>query len=110
MSKGAHREPKDAADSTSVFTANIAPGDAEGAMLLAKHLNLRSEASISEKSDTTKNSGVPNVIGMGAKSAIYTLKEKKLKVKIKGTGKVVSQSIAAGSTFKAGQTISLQLE
>lgn len=110
MSKGAHREPKDAADSTSVFTADIAPGDAEGAMLLAKHLNLRSEASISEKSDTTKNSGVPNVIGMGAKSAIYTLKEKKLKVKIKGIGKVVSQSIAAGSTFKAGQTISLQLE
>ena len=110
MSKGVLRDPKDAADSTSVFTADIAPGNEKGARLLVKHLNLNDKNALLEMSDSVKANEVPNVIGMGAKSAIHALRAKKLNVKVKGTGKVVSQSMAAGSTFKAGQTISLKLE
>ena len=110
MSKGVLRDPKDAADSTSVFTADIAPGNEKGARLLVKHLNLNDKNALPEVSDSVKANEVPNVVGMGAKSAIHTLRAKKLNVKVKGTGKVVSQSMAAGSVFKAGQTISLKLE
>ncbi|MBR4855043.1 MAG: transpeptidase family protein [Bacteroidaceae bacterium] len=110
MSKGVLRDPKDAADSTSVFTADIAPGNEEGARLLVEHLNLNEKNALPEVSDSVKANEVPNVVGMGAKSAIHALRAKKINVKVKGTGKVVSQSMAAGSTFKAGQTISLKLE
>lgn len=110
MSKGVLRDPKDAADSTSIFTADIAPGNEEGARLLVEHLNLNEKNALPEVSDSVKANEVPNVVGMGAKSAIHALRAKKLNVKVKGTGKVVSQSMAAGSTFKAGQTISLKLE
>lgn len=110
MSKGVLRDPKDAADSTSVFTADIAPGNEKGARLLVKHLNLNDKNALPEVSDSVKANEVPNVVGMGAKSAIHALRAKKLNVKVKGTGKVVSQSMAAGSVFKAGQTISLKLE
>jgi cell division protein FtsI (penicillin-binding protein 3) len=77
---------------------------------LVEHLNLNEKNALTEVSDSVKANEVPNVIGMGAKSAIHALRAKKLNVKVKGTGKVVSQSMAAGSTFKAGQTISLKLE
>ena len=110
MSKGVLRDPKDAADSTSIFTADIAPGSEDGARLLVEHLNLNEKNALPEVSDSVKANEVPNVVGMGAKSAIHALRAKKLNVKVKGTGKVVSQSMAAGSTFKAGQTISLKLE
>lgn len=110
MSKGVLREPKDAADSTSVFTTDIAPGDIEEAKLLAEHLNLKATDISNGGNDSIKGNEVPNVIGMGAKNAMFTLKERKLKVKIQGSGKVVHQSMAAGSTFKTGQTISLKLE
>ena len=110
MSKGVLRDPKDAADSTSVFTADIAPGNEKGARLLVKHLNLNDKNALPEMSDSVKTNEVPNVVGMGAKSAIHALRAKKLNVKVKGTGKVVSQSMVPGSTFKAGQTISLKLE
>ena len=110
MSKGVLRDPKDAADSTSIFTADIAPGSEDGARLLVEHLNLNEKNALPEVSDSVKANEVPNVVGMGAKSAIHALRAKKLNVKVKGTGKVVSQSMAAGSVFKPGQTISLKLE
>lgn len=53
---------------------------------------------------------VPNVIGMGAKDAVYLLESKGLKVRINGTGKVRKQSITAGSRVIKGQTIGLQLK
>lgn len=53
---------------------------------------------------------VPNVIGMGAKDAVYLLEQRGLKVMLSGTGKVGSQSIAQGSRIHKGQTIKLQLK
>lgn len=52
---------------------------------------------------------VPNVIGMGAKDAVYLLESLGLKVHITGMGKVRSQSIPAGNTIYKGKTIQLRL-
>ncbi len=108
MSKGVVRQPKDAADSTSVFTTPIAPGDAESAKELASYLKLEKQEI--KAPQPTEGNKVPSVIGMGAKSAIYTLRQKGLKVNVNGHGKVVSQSFAAGTICKPGQTITLRLE
>ena len=53
---------------------------------------------------------VPNVVGMGAKDAVYLLEKLDLRVRLSGVGKVESQSIPAGSTIYKGQTITLKLK
>lgn len=53
---------------------------------------------------------VPNVLGMGARDALYLLENCGLKVKIEGTGKVVGQNIYAGSKIEKGATITLTLK
>ena len=51
----------------------------------------------------------PNVTGMGLKDAVYLAENKGLKVVATGRGRVISQSILPGTTFKKGQTITLFL-
>jgi cell division protein FtsI (penicillin-binding protein 3) len=52
---------------------------------------------------------VPNVIGMGAKDAVYLLENRGLKVIISGAGSVVQQSIPAQSKIIKGSTVYLKL-
>jgi len=59
--------------------------------------------------DYSKNL-VPNVIGMGAKDAVYLLEKKGLRVNLIGAGKVRQQSIPGGHKFAKGQTISIRLD
>jgi len=54
-------------------------------------------------------STIPNVVGMGLKDAVYMAENKGLKVMITGRGRVISQSLPAGGTFKKGQPITLFL-
>jgi len=53
---------------------------------------------------------VPNVIGMGAKDAIYALEKNGLKVGFSGRGQVVSQSIPSGQRAVHGQTVNIVLK
>jgi cell division protein FtsI (penicillin-binding protein 3) len=55
------------------------------------------------------NKNIPNVIGMGLRDAVYVLENKGLHVRIKGFGKIVQQSIKAGTPIH-GQSIDLILE
>lgn len=57
----------------------------------------------------TGNTIIPAVIGMGLKDAVYLMENKGLKVMATGRGKVLSQSLPAGATFKKGQTIAIFL-
>ncbi len=52
---------------------------------------------------------IPNVRGMGLKDALLLLENLGLKVKVKGHGKVASQSIAPGTTLEKGMDIVLDL-
>ena len=53
---------------------------------------------------------VPNVIGMGAIDATFMLESVGLNVTIIGRGKVIGQSIDAGSSCVKGQTIAITLK
>jgi cell division protein FtsI (penicillin-binding protein 3) len=53
---------------------------------------------------------VPNVYGMTAKDAIYLLESRGLVVNLKGYGKVISQSILAGTDITDGQLIKIELK
>ncbi len=52
---------------------------------------------------------VPSVIGMGAKDAIAILENIGLKVHFQGVGRVTSQSLQAGASFRKGNTIFIRL-
>ncbi len=52
---------------------------------------------------------MPDVIGMGAKDAIYAIEQTGMKVRISGSGKVVKQSLAAGRPVQPGGIIYIDL-
>lgn len=52
---------------------------------------------------------VPNVVGMGAKDAVYLLEKSGLRVQLSGRGTVRQQSLTVGSRIVKGQTIRLVL-
>jgi cell division protein FtsI (penicillin-binding protein 3) len=56
-----------------------------------------------------ESGGVPNVVGMGVRDAVYLLEKKGLRVEIKGVGKVKKQSIAPGTNSKKYKTIQIEL-
>lgn len=55
------------------------------------------------------NNLVPNIIGMGAKDAIYAIEQTGMHARITGKGKVVAQSVAPGSKTIKGGTIYIEL-
>lgn len=66
--------------------------------------------SIVLKNNTSvKNGLVPDVVGMGARDALYLLEEAGLRVSITGAGKVKQQSLAAGSRVVNGAVIKIEL-
>jgi cell division protein FtsI (penicillin-binding protein 3) len=60
-------------------------------------------------SASTSGSVTPNVVGMGLKDAVYLLENKGLKVTITGRGRVMNQSLTAGTNFNKNQNITLIL-
>ncbi|MDD2512653.1 MAG: penicillin-binding protein [Proteiniphilum sp.] len=53
---------------------------------------------------------VPDVSGMGARDALFLLEKAGLKVRLSGSGRVVSQSISPGRTLVKGTTIGIILK
>lgn len=58
---------------------------------------------------TTATTIIPAVVGMGLKDAVYLMENKGLKVTATGRGRVITQSLPAGTSFKKGQNITLFL-
>ncbi|NDV57334.1 penicillin-binding protein [Bacteroides sp. 519] len=118
-----------AIDSTSVVIPDVKVGELVQTKYVLDDLNVNTEAGfrfrgkkeiwgkshigtdavVMEDKEFNKNI-VPNVVGMGAKDAVYLLESKGLKVRLAGVGKVKKQSIANGSALRQGQTIMLQLD
>ena len=65
---------------------------------------LKSPELPSQKGNTT-----PDVRGLGLKDAVYLLENFGLRVSAGGKGKVIYQSLTAGSNFSKGQLINIQL-
>ncbi len=72
-------------------------------------ITLPSDSSVVLKPRIIRDGLVPNVKGMGARDAIYVLESLGLKVNIRGRGFVKEQSLAPGTSFRKGNTITLNL-
>jgi cell division protein FtsI (penicillin-binding protein 3) len=57
----------------------------------------------------TQATVTPDVKGMGLKDAVYLLENKGLRTVVTGKGRVVNQSLVAGTPFQKGQQILLML-
>lgn len=53
---------------------------------------------------------VPNVVGMGARDAVYLLESRGIRVQIVGRGKVARQSLVPGTPARRGQRCQLTLD
>ncbi|MEO5647299.1 MAG: PASTA domain-containing protein, partial [Chitinophagaceae bacterium] len=58
---------------------------------------------------TVRANSTPPVIGLGLKDAVYLLENLGLQVNATGRGKIVYQSLPAGTRFSKGQIIAIQL-
>ncbi len=61
------------------------------------------------KALAVRDSLMPDVKGMGLKDALHLLENMSMKVEVKGKGRVVSQSLAAGTAVAKGQKIRIEL-
>lgn len=118
-----------AKDSTSILIPNVKTGDIGAANYILSQIQINSSGLTEQSVDgkpiwgnvicnpnnvmlskrDVNNKLVPNVIGMGAKDAVFLLESLGLKARIAGIGKVKSQSIPAGNSLNKGQTIQLRL-
>ena len=87
----------DAHDERSVAIPDVKGGNAKAANTVLNKLGIK------KREPQTKNNYslavAPNVIGMGARDAVYQMERRGLKVKIVGRGKVKHQSFPAGKTI-----------
>ena len=98
---------KSAKDSTAILTPDVKRGNVKDIHFILDKIDANTVNLDEEKKADSKR--VPNVIGMGAKDAVFLLENAGLKVQLSGMGKVKSQSIPAGNTLHKGKTILLRL-
>lgn len=131
MARSLKLDVKDAHDSTSIIIPDVKNGNILDADYVLRHLGIKTNHSWSgsyangnpiwgkaERQNglvalqkTPIEKGItPNVIGMGAKDAVYLLESLGMKVRLHGRGKVKSQSYPAGRQITPGSECMLSLE
>ena len=108
MAQNLKRSVDDAHDETSVMTPEVKGGDIAASDYVLRQLGVKAGNSIDDRK--TSKSIVPSVIGMGARDAVYQLESRGVKTRLKGRGRVKSQSIYAGTAIKQGMVCDLVLE
>ena len=88
MAQSLKLDVKDARDSASIFN---------------KYIKL-------EKQKQYGKGTVPDVIGLGARDAVYQMESRGIRTQIYGRGKVVKQTLIPGTLIKKGATCSITLE
>ena len=107
MAQNVKRLVDDIRDSTSNFTPMAKNGSEAAAQYVMNRLGAKGKTT---KVQETAKGVMPDVTGMGASDAVYTLEQKGLKVAVYGRGKVKSQSIAAGRDIKPGERCELKMD
>jgi cell division protein FtsI (penicillin-binding protein 3) len=110
MAQSLKRSVDDARDSRSSFTPAVKKGDSQAANYVLASLKTKASAPSSVNYREGSKHTVPDVTGMGAKDAVYLLESRRVKARIKGRGKVKSQSIHAGTAVKQGMVCELILD
>ena len=133
MAQSLKVDVKDASDSASIFVPDVKSGNVLAADYVLTHLGIKTNTNWSgsyangnpvwgkaERSGThtiiltkEKQYGkgtVPDITGMGARDAIFSMESRGIKTKIYGRGKVVKQSLMPGKPAKRGSVCSIVLE
>ena len=96
----------------SIFSSLNLPYTDSGISGFWRTMQLKNNAAIFNTpsiSTSTSGSVTPNVVGMGLKDAVYLLENMGLKVLATGRGRVMNQSLPAGTNFNKTQNITLIL-
>ena len=106
-------EVKDIVDSTAVFVPDVKNGNLAAADKVLDELGIHGDSLRGNRNvieDKESEDKVPNVIGLGAKDAIYAMESSGIKVRLNGKGKVHSQSVPGGAAKRKGMTVDLYLK
>ena len=109
MAQNLKRSVDDARDASSVMTPDVKKGDNAAANYVLSSLKIKALAQNNNNYRESSKHIVPDVTGMGAKDAVYLLESRHIKTRLKGRGKVKSQSIHAGAAVKQGMVCELIL-
>ena len=131
MARNLKLDVKDAHDTTSISIPDVKDGDILEAEYVLKHLGIKTNQSwggsyangnpiwgkaerqagmVTLQKQQIEKGITPNVIGMGAKDAVFLLESQGLKVRLYGRGKVRSQSYPSGKQIVEGSECILSLE
>ena len=132
MAQSLKLDVKDAKDSASIFVPDVKNGNVLAADYVLTHLGIKTNTnwggsyangnpiwgkaeqmgSRSIRLIREKQYGkgtVPDVMGMGARDAIFNMESRGIKTRIVGRGKVIKQSLVPGTPVKKGAVCSLEL-
>ena len=110
MAQNLKRSVDAARDASSIMTPDVKKGDNTAANLVLASLKTKASANNNTNYREGSKHIVPDVTGMGAKDAVYLLESRHVKARVKGRGKVKSQSIHAGTAIKQGMVCELVLD
>ena len=110
MAQNLKRSVDAARDASSIMTPDVKRGDNTAANLVLASLRTKASNQSSTNYRESSKHMVPDVTGMGAKDAVYLLESRHIKARVKGRGKVKSQSIHAGTAIKQGMVCELVLD
>ncbi len=133
MAQSLKLDVKDARDSASILVPDVKNGNILAADYVLTHLGIKTNANWSGsyangnpiwgkaecigrrsikliKEKQCGRSTVPDIIGMGARDAIFNMESRGIKTKIYGRGKVVKQSLMPGTIIKKGAVCAITLE
>ena len=96
-------------DSTLTFAPAVMKGNLSDAREVLQTLGVQGDVSDCFHMETDCDS-MPDMIGMGARDALYLLEHAGLNVNIQGRGRVYEQSIPKGAVLQPGTTVILRLK
>ena len=121
-SKNVTTDIRSAADSLSIFVPGVKDGDMTATTKLLKQLNIPYTGENSKWGRSTHDaervtfsavaadSGMmPDLTGMGARDAVYAIESRGMKARVRGFGRVKSQSLPYGSKVLEGKVVTLEL-
>ena len=122
----------DARDSLSIMLPDVKNGNLLAADYVLSHLGIKTDNNWSgsytegnpiwgnavfknntvqlAKGQSYAKNLIPDVLGMGARDAVFMLESRGVSVRLTGRGKVVGQSLPAGHEIKKGDICNLKLE
>jgi cell division protein FtsI (penicillin-binding protein 3) len=110
MAQNLKRNVDAARDASSIMTPEVKRGDNSAANYVLASLKTKASSNSNTNYRESSKHIVPDVTGMGAKDAVYLLESRHIKARVKGRGKVKSQSIHAGTAIKQGMVCELILD